>query len=175
MRLPSGSCPVPFPVPASFPLRRHYSAPQDSFFEGVLFCGQCGSRMGRTSHVKEFGSGDKIKLYGYLCRNVCRIDGRACERKYITCHRLEELVKHVNPFHQRMQHLAVQTGFLTELQQCPQEMVLGGCKGVHLERQSMEKECFKEESNSIRTQRILLRSFAEEHFRDSKILEFSLS
>ena len=40
------------------------------------------------------------------------------------------------------------------------------------ERQSMEKECFKEESNSIRTQRILLRSFAEEHFRDSKILEF---
>lgn len=66
---------------------------EEDIFEGVLFCGQCGSRMGRTSHVKEFGSGDKIKLYGYLCRNACRIDGRACERKYITCHRLEELVK----------------------------------------------------------------------------------
>ena len=40
------------------------------------------------------------------------------------------------------------------------------------EQQSMEKECFKEESSSIRTQRILLRSFAEERFRGSKILEF---
>lgn len=66
---------------------------EEDIFEGVLFCGQCGSRMGRTSHVKEFGSGDKIKLYGYLCRNAYRIDDRACEKKYITCHSLEELVK----------------------------------------------------------------------------------
>ena len=66
---------------------------KEDIFEGVLFCGQCGSRMGRTSHVKEFSTGDRLKLYGYLCRNGYRIDGRICEKKYITCHRLEELVK----------------------------------------------------------------------------------
>lgn len=66
---------------------------EKDIFEGVLFCGQCGSRMGRTSHVKEFSSGDRLKLYGYLCRNGYRIDDRACEKKYITCHRLEGLVK----------------------------------------------------------------------------------
>lgn len=66
---------------------------EEDIFEGVLYCGQCGSRMGRTSHVKEFGSGDKLKLYGYFCRKYSRIDGTACEKKYITCHALEEMVK----------------------------------------------------------------------------------
>lgn len=39
-------------------------------------------------------------------------------------------------------------------------------------RLSKEDENAKEESNSIRTQRLLLRRFAEEHFKDGRILEF---
>lgn len=39
-------------------------------------------------------------------------------------------------------------------------------------RLSKEDEDAKEESNSIRTQRILLRRFAEEHFKDGRIIEF---
>lgn len=66
---------------------------EEDIFEGVLYCGQCGSRMGRTSHVKEVGSGDRLKLYGYFCRKSSRIDGTACEKKYITGYALEELVK----------------------------------------------------------------------------------
>lgn len=62
-------------------------------FQGILFCGQCGNRMGRYSHVKELGSGQKMRLYGYFCRQSSRMDGQPCERKSIGCQKLTELVK----------------------------------------------------------------------------------
>ena len=65
---------------------------EEDIFDGILFCGQCGHRMGRTSHVKEFGSGDRMKIYGYFCRSSSRIDNMTCERKYMKCKVLEQIV-----------------------------------------------------------------------------------
>lgn len=62
-------------------------------FQGILFCGQCGNRMGRYSHVKELGSGQKVRLYGYFCRQSSRMDCPLCERKSISCQQLTNLVK----------------------------------------------------------------------------------
>lgn len=65
----------------------------EDIFEGILFCGECGSRMVRVGYVKEFSSKDKIRLYGYLCPRSSRIDSLFCEGKYITGQKLEQLVK----------------------------------------------------------------------------------
>lgn len=62
-------------------------------FQGILFCGQCGNRMGRYSHVKELGSGKRVKLYGYFCRQSSRMDSLSCERKSISFQELTNLVK----------------------------------------------------------------------------------
>lgn len=70
--------------------------PQEAdIFRGILFCGQCGNRMGRYSHVKELGSGQRVRLYGYFCRQSSRMGCPLCERKSISCQELTNLVKTV--------------------------------------------------------------------------------
>lgn len=66
---------------------------KEDIFAGLLFCGECGKKMGRTSHGKELRLGGSVKRYGYFCRNSSRLDGFSCERKYISCQALEQLVK----------------------------------------------------------------------------------
>lgn len=63
---------------------RKEEAHGEDIFEGLLFCGECGGRMGRTYHVRELASGGRQKEYGYFCRRSARMDSFACGRKYIT-------------------------------------------------------------------------------------------
>lgn len=65
----------------------------EDIFEGVLFCGDCGSKMRRTSSVKELSSGDRIRRYYYYCPASNRIDEFQCKKKYISFDTLVELVK----------------------------------------------------------------------------------
>lgn len=62
-------------------------------FAGLLFCGSCKRRMARVSSVKEYNSGDRLRVYSYFCRNSSRIDSFSCEKRFITAHALTELVK----------------------------------------------------------------------------------
>lgn len=62
-------------------------------FKGLLFCGECGKPLSRVSNIKEFSSGDKIRLYAYRCLESRRIDQFACEKKYVTFHSLMEVIR----------------------------------------------------------------------------------
>ncbi len=72
--------------------QKNMTRPED-IFEGLLFCGECGAAMGRTGYVREFFSKHKILLYAYFCRKSFRVDQFHCEKKYITGHVLEQIVK----------------------------------------------------------------------------------
>ncbi len=67
--------------------------PDEDVFAGLLFCGDCKSRMTRVSSVKGFSSGNRLRMYGYFCRNSSRIDNLSCEKKYIAAHMLMKLIK----------------------------------------------------------------------------------
>lgn len=62
-------------------------------FEGIIFCGDCGSKMRRVSFAKELSSGNRITTYGYLCPNAGRIDKFRCEKKYIPLKTLTSILK----------------------------------------------------------------------------------
>ena len=66
---------------------------EEDIFEGVLYCGCCGSKMGRVTSVKTFGSKDKIRIYSYHCPGRNRIDEFRCEGESISLYTLESLVK----------------------------------------------------------------------------------
>lgn len=66
---------------------------EEDLFRGLLFCGECGKGMVRTSSVKEFASGDKIRNFSYYCRSSNRVDEFACGNKYVTLETLSGLVK----------------------------------------------------------------------------------
>ena len=72
---------------------RKYVTRMEDIFEGLLFCGECGAPMGRTGYIREFSSKHKILLYAYFCRKSLRVDQFRCEKKYITGHALEQIVK----------------------------------------------------------------------------------
>ncbi|MCI9322082.1 MAG: recombinase family protein [Lachnospiraceae bacterium] len=72
--------------------RKNVTCTED-IFEGLLFCGECGTPMGRTGYIREFSSKHKIRLYAYFCRKSLRVDQFHCEKKYITGHTLEQIVK----------------------------------------------------------------------------------
>lgn len=66
---------------------------EEDIFDGVLFCGDCGSKMKRVSAVKEFSSKDKIRTYSYHCPKSDRIDKFKCVGKNITLYSLTDIVK----------------------------------------------------------------------------------
>lgn len=41
----------------------------ENIFDSVLYCGVCGRKMTRHSHVKKYADGDKARLDGYFCLN----------------------------------------------------------------------------------------------------------
>lgn len=74
--------------------RRVCKAPlEEDIFEGVLFCGDCGAKMSRTSSVKELSSGIRIRRYYYYCPKSNRIDQFKCRKKYVSFETLAALVK----------------------------------------------------------------------------------
>lgn len=42
---------------------------EENIFDSVLYCGVCGRKMARNSHVKKYADGDKARLDGYFCLN----------------------------------------------------------------------------------------------------------
>lgn len=65
----------------------------EDIFAGVLYCGDCGSKMKRVSAVREFHSRDRIRTYSYKCPRTGRIDSLKCEEKSITLYSLMDIVK----------------------------------------------------------------------------------
>lgn len=65
----------------------------EDIFAGVLYCGDCGSKMKRVSAVREFHSRDRIRTYSYKCPRTDRIDSLKCEGKSITLYSLMDIVK----------------------------------------------------------------------------------
>jgi len=66
---------------------------REDIYDGVLFCGDCGKKMGRTASVKERRSGDVVCNYSYYCPDSGRIDALKCPSKSIGASALDELVK----------------------------------------------------------------------------------
>lgn len=65
----------------------------EDIFAGMLFCGDCGAKMHRTSAIKEFSSNTRVRTYSYNCPKAKRIDAEKCVTKSITKKALEGLVK----------------------------------------------------------------------------------
>lgn len=42
---------------------------KENIFDSVLYCGVCGRKMTRNSHVKQYADGEKARLDGYFCLN----------------------------------------------------------------------------------------------------------
>lgn len=65
----------------------------EDIYAGVLFCGDCGKRMARVANVKQLGSGDMVRHYGYHCPASRRMDDLQCPSKSIGMSALDDLVK----------------------------------------------------------------------------------
>lgn len=66
---------------------------EEDVFAGVLFCGDCGSKMARVTSVKQFSSKDRVRTYSYYCPKSNRIDKEKCVAKSITLKTLQNIVK----------------------------------------------------------------------------------
>ncbi len=62
-------------------------------FDGILYCGDCGTKMRRVTQVKAFHSKERIRIYSYNCPKADRIDEHRCVTKSITLSTLTELVR----------------------------------------------------------------------------------
>lgn len=102
---------------------------EEDIWEGLLYCGECGKRMRRVSHVRTRGKGERIRIYGYYCPGSSNIGDPACERKYITCSGLIQLLKAV------LRQEAVLTGLSSD-------------KLIHQKNKIMEKSRKEEEGHS---------------------------
>lgn len=65
----------------------------EDIFEGILYCGSCGKKLGRTNSVKQLSNGSRKRVYGYCCGNARKIDGFSCDGKYIAFNVLQKIVK----------------------------------------------------------------------------------
>lgn len=66
---------------------------EEDIYAGVLFCGDCGKQMARVANVRQPGSGDRIRYYGYYCPSSRRMDDLRCPAKGIGKGVLDGLVK----------------------------------------------------------------------------------
>lgn len=65
----------------------------EDVFKDIAFCGDCGRNLQRVSSLKKLTSGQRIRTYGYICRESKRIDKYMCPRKHISLIKLTEIVK----------------------------------------------------------------------------------
>ncbi len=66
---------------------------EEDIFDGILFCGDCHCKIKRTTLIKNFNHGKKIRSYTYNCPNVTRIDARKCCSHHISLEILQEIIK----------------------------------------------------------------------------------
>ena len=76
---------------------------RENKFSHILFCGDCGGRLGFHRHVKKYPSGKIHVCYDYFCPNSESYGEKFCKRKRIKMQDLEEAVgaalrMHVNLF-----------------------------------------------------------------------------
>lgn len=65
---------------------------EKDIFDGVLFCGCCGKKMGRRRLEKRSDSGGRFRSYNYFCRNSNKIDEFCCDTGNISRAILTEIV-----------------------------------------------------------------------------------
>ncbi len=66
---------------------------EEDIYVGTLFCGDCGAKLTRTTAIKEFSSGQRIRSYSYNCIRSGRIDKNNCVTKCIALTGLNTIVK----------------------------------------------------------------------------------
>ncbi len=66
---------------------------REDIFGGILYCGDCGKRMGKAVSVKKLCSGEVVSNYSYYCPDSKRLDALKCPSKSIGASALEKLVK----------------------------------------------------------------------------------
>lgn len=75
---------------------RHWAAEYpigENVFEKVLFCGVCGRKMTRHSHVREYADGSRKRVEEYFCQNSVSTKTEICPaRNFIVKSRLEEIL-----------------------------------------------------------------------------------
>ncbi len=65
---------------------------EKDIFDGVLFCGCCGRKLGRRSLVKRSYSGQELGGCRYFCNNSSRIDDFSCRTGTLSKDELTEIV-----------------------------------------------------------------------------------
>lgn len=113
-----------------------------ALFEGILFCGECGKKMGRKGGRKtdasDAGGGD----CGYFCRGSLRMDCRFCESKYVSERQLIELTK-----------AALETVFLMEGKRPKELPRLTEAVRIQREKSREEKDRRLEQNRAARQRR----------------------
>ena len=76
---------------------------RENKFSHIIFCGDCGGRLGFHRHVKKYPSGKIHVYYDYFCPNSESYGEKFCKRKRIKMQDLEEAVgaalrMHINLF-----------------------------------------------------------------------------
>lgn len=76
---------------------------RENKFSHIIFCGDCGGRLGFHRHVKKYPSGKIHVYYDYFCPNSESYGEKFCKRKRIKMQELEEAVGaalrlHINLF-----------------------------------------------------------------------------
>ena len=66
---------------------------RENKFSHIIFCGDCGGRLGFHRHVKKYPSGKIHVHYDYFCPNSASYGERFCKRKRIKMQDLEEAVE----------------------------------------------------------------------------------
>lgn len=64
----------------------------EDIFAGILYCGECGSKMGRTTVAKELTKG-RVRAHNYNCPMRSRMDHLKCEGKNISLFALTDIIK----------------------------------------------------------------------------------
>ena len=65
----------------------------ENIFEDVLFCGVCGRKMTRHSHVRNYADGSKRRVEEYFCQNATNTKTDLCQSpNYIAKNQLTEIL-----------------------------------------------------------------------------------
>lgn len=67
----------------------------EDVFAGVIYCGECGKQMKRTSNTKTLLKGNIVRNYYYSCLNRYRVDGYACQSERIPQKTLMTIIKSI--------------------------------------------------------------------------------
>lgn len=102
---------------------------QENVFDTVLYCGGCGRKMTRSSYVKNYEKGEKIRLDGYFCRNRGQTNVTVCsESNRISKNQLTDLLRSL---------LRMEFALYLE---CPRHYLNQGIQRITEENQRLESQ-----------------------------------